>query len=279
MKTHLLTKKRALISSVAMLLVAMIALGTATFAWFTSNPTASASGLKIKATAKKGLVIQTSSHKNFDPTFWGHTDYFNAYKNAEGNVETRPEAVSLSATSFSASDFTKAYTVDAKADDSYVADDNALVESTVTGYYQETVNCKLLGGDSEDDTDTVVVTSLGITPNGDKKLTNCIRVNLQYTYKGVTTDLGTYAVTKKSNKVLTKIGKYSEALSKAASTFEANTTVSNMDAGTVDAKGTGYFTMTAYLDGEDANCTTDNIDLSTLVDSITLNLELKSAID
>ena len=37
MKTHLLTKKRALISSVAMLLVAIIALGTATFAWFTDN--------------------------------------------------------------------------------------------------------------------------------------------------------------------------------------------------------------------------------------------------
>ena len=45
MKTHLLTKKRALISSVAMLLVAIIALGTATFAWFTQNTQASADEL------------------------------------------------------------------------------------------------------------------------------------------------------------------------------------------------------------------------------------------
>lgn len=57
MKTHLLTKKRALISSVAMLLVAIIALGTATFAWFTSSTTATANGIKVQTIKSSELVI------------------------------------------------------------------------------------------------------------------------------------------------------------------------------------------------------------------------------
>ena len=57
MKTHLLTKKRALISSVAMLLVAIIALGTATFAWFTSSTTATAKGIKVQTIKSSELVI------------------------------------------------------------------------------------------------------------------------------------------------------------------------------------------------------------------------------
>lgn len=60
MKTRLYTRKRALISSVAMLLVAMIALGTATFAWFTSNTTATASGINVKTIQASELVISKS---------------------------------------------------------------------------------------------------------------------------------------------------------------------------------------------------------------------------
>lgn len=57
MKTHLLTKKRALISSVAMLLVAIIALGTATFAWFTKSTEATASGIGIETSKISSLVV------------------------------------------------------------------------------------------------------------------------------------------------------------------------------------------------------------------------------
>lgn len=70
MKTHLLTKKRALISSVAMLLVAIIALGTATFAWFTSSTTATAKGLNVKTIEASELVISDFTKS------WGTTvDY------------------------------------------------------------------------------------------------------------------------------------------------------------------------------------------------------------
>lgn len=62
MKTHLLTKKRALISSVAMLLVAIIALGTATFAWFTKSTSTSADGLNVRTTKVSELKISKSDH-------------------------------------------------------------------------------------------------------------------------------------------------------------------------------------------------------------------------
>jgi len=65
MKTHLLTKKRALISSVAMLLVAIIALGTATFAWFTSNTTAIADGINVRTQKVSELEIKNKLTKNY----------------------------------------------------------------------------------------------------------------------------------------------------------------------------------------------------------------------
>ena len=65
MKTHLLTKKRALISSVAMLLVAIIALGTATFAWFTQNTRSYADQIQVKTTKVSSLVLSKSDRTNW----------------------------------------------------------------------------------------------------------------------------------------------------------------------------------------------------------------------
>lgn len=50
-------RKKALLSSVAMLLVALVALGSATFAWFTANDTVTATGLAVKSSAADGLKI------------------------------------------------------------------------------------------------------------------------------------------------------------------------------------------------------------------------------
>ncbi len=57
MKTN--AKKRMLISSVAMLLIAMLALGTATFAWFTTDTTTQATGISVQ-TSKKSLLLVSS---------------------------------------------------------------------------------------------------------------------------------------------------------------------------------------------------------------------------
>lgn len=55
-------KRRALVSSVAMLLVAILALGSATFAWFSSNNTVTANGFEMTAATSEGLQIANVNH-------------------------------------------------------------------------------------------------------------------------------------------------------------------------------------------------------------------------
>ena len=51
------SRKKILLSSSAMLLVALVALGSATFAWFTMNKTVSADGMTVTAATSAGLQI------------------------------------------------------------------------------------------------------------------------------------------------------------------------------------------------------------------------------
>ena len=51
------SRRRLLISSIAMLLVAMLALGTATFAWFSQNAKATASGIVAKTQRGSNIVV------------------------------------------------------------------------------------------------------------------------------------------------------------------------------------------------------------------------------
>ena len=51
------SRRRLLVSSIAMLLVAMIALGTATFAWFSTNTQSTASNIAVKTAKQSNLLI------------------------------------------------------------------------------------------------------------------------------------------------------------------------------------------------------------------------------
>lgn len=55
------SRKRILLSSIAMLLVALVALGSATFAWFSVSKTVTADGMQVKAIATAGLEISNTS--------------------------------------------------------------------------------------------------------------------------------------------------------------------------------------------------------------------------
>lgn len=65
------SRKRLLISSVAMLLVAMLALGTATFAWFTQNTQATADQLSVKTIKASELQIAKTTGD------WGDQIHYN----------------------------------------------------------------------------------------------------------------------------------------------------------------------------------------------------------
>lgn len=82
MKTN--AKKRMLISSVAMLLIAMIALGTATFAWFTTSTNPYADNFSAKTTKQSTLLLSDKSREGWT----SHLEYKVANKTmypASGN--------------------------------------------------------------------------------------------------------------------------------------------------------------------------------------------------
>lgn len=69
-KTQKSFRKKALLSSLSMLMVATVAVGSATFAWFTSNKSVTADGMSVKAAAAKGLQITgNNTEKNWGPSY------------------------------------------------------------------------------------------------------------------------------------------------------------------------------------------------------------------
>ena len=297
MKTRLYTRKRALISSVAMLLVAMIALGTATFAWFTSNPNASASGLKMKATASKGLVIRTASRVDRvgAEAAWKHTDYLDS--NAAGNG-TEGTSFELAPASFDpTTTLGTYYTVEAANDNNYAAANDATVASSTvfgdwdscTTVYKEEIACKLTGTDSSTETAPMYLTSLNIDlKDNDKviggatyKQSHGVRVALLYTDAESTTSLlgiynGTGAAV--SNKYLTGAGTYSSKLAPADTNYSFPAAPATRTlVGNVDPSGNCKVTVIVYLDGEDTNVFTDSISAQDIVNSISVNLTVSAS--
>lgn len=125
MKTHLLTKKRALISSVAMLLVAIIALGTATFAWFTKNTEATADQLSVKTIKASELQLSKTTGDWSDKIHYDYVD------------QTLKPASSVDGTNW--------FTAVAEGQSSYVAskDDAENISENLDGYvFKEQLNVR-----------------------------------------------------------------------------------------------------------------------------------------
>ena len=90
------SRKKILLSSIAMLLVALVALGSATFAWFTINRSVEAKSMAVTAATADGLelTIDNGAH-------WGRTKTFSAWADA-GNGEGTLAPVSFQYASGSA---------------------------------------------------------------------------------------------------------------------------------------------------------------------------------
>lgn len=274
MKNTTSFRKKALLSSLAMLMVALIALSSATFAWFTSNPNATASGLQLKATASKGLVIQTASHNEVNSDFWGHTDYLNIKDDESGS---KTESIEISPVSFDLTDdkLGTAYTVEAEADHSAAAKStNPVSVASSTAYYSEDIACKLTGVTDENEKADLKLESLTITTKEVAQKTS-IRVAIQYNG----TLIGVYAPTATSNNYL----KAPDGFKDGETTYASFTKPSNNftvpgnigKIGEVGTKGTDKVTVTVYLDGEDANCCSNKIAASDIVTKVQLNLTVK----
>lgn len=130
MKTS--SRKRLLVSSVAMLLVAMLALGTATFAWFTQNTTATADQLSVKTVKSSELQLAATTGEWTDQLHY----------NYEGKV-LKPASSANGTNWFSAT---------AAAKTNFAAGTDTAELNDLTGYvFKEQLNIRNNGGAVVDD--------------------------------------------------------------------------------------------------------------------------------
>lgn len=78
------SRRRLLVSSVAMLLVAMLALGTATYAWFSQNTKATASGITAKTSQASNIVVSETGNEGT----WSDSIVFATYAKGTYNPVT-----------------------------------------------------------------------------------------------------------------------------------------------------------------------------------------------
>ena len=267
-------RKKALLSSVAMLLVALVALGSATFAWFTTNPTVTAEGLKLQATAAAGLQIVSKSAQDLGADF-DTTTVIKATKDADDKIVADTEATTLG-TPISL-EFGKAsptwWTASAAVETNYAMPEK---DFSITGGAPEFNEVFYLRS-SVDNGEEVTVTKATVqitkaTNNAaTKNLYNALRVTLVNNKDNSV--IGTWAADSGQNKYLTET-----AVSTADTQFLANGASQDLTEFKVGYGELTYGTVTMYvwLDGEDPECFTANVEtLKDLASKVTVQFTTK----
>lgn len=226
------TRKSLLISSVAMLLVAMLALGTATFAWFTSSTTTTANGLNVKTIKSSELVISKSDRQ------WGQTINY-----AKNNTVLRPASSAVGGTTW--------FTADAKNKLSYERTGNFSSVSSELGAYVfvEELN---IANKGEADVEGVTITITNFTNNYGRIALVPVKDD------GSAISGKTFA----GNIYDTEGEDYYPA---ASATAEATTAIkpstsTTIDVGTLAGKttsdlgGAAYFDLYVWFEGQDTDC-------------------------
>lgn len=250
---HSTFRKSTLISSIALLLVAIVALSGATFAWFTSNTTASASGLVFSANAANGLQV------SLDKSSWGQEVTLT-------NSDTTLDAISFDLTGNSLG---AAYQVLAAAENSSDAKEGATISgASDAAFYSTMIYTKLTGSN---ESATVKLSSIDIKAVDGQALAGCVRVAVEYNG----TLLGVYSTVDATMNYLAGTGTFTEGTSNAATySVKADASVSSVTAGTITPSGNDYFEITVYLDGEDAACMTNNVNAQDIISGIELGFEV-----
>lgn len=252
-------RRRALISSVAMLLVALVALGSATFAWFTSSTTATANGIKVSTIKSSELQISKSDLQWGTQVNYNEQEIFSPVSSANG------------ASWFTANAETKA---------SYAKAADAAFESVNSAagyYYTEALNIRNNGAADVDDV-TITITGL-----------NCDYARLaiyQVTANNGTTPTdstnGTFA-----KSIYDNAGTAYQAVS-AASTSGSLVSITpknigsnnEINVGTLEGKngdtvvGIAYFKIFVWFEGQDTQCVDANAgaSFSTLTNGLTFTV-------
>ena len=273
-------RKRALLSSVAMLLVALVALGSATFAWFSADPNAHTHGLTLKANASTGLLIQSATEKAKNANYWSHDALLNT-ASFSNNLPVAGGSIAIGAASQDASTGTNKgiYRVDAAADNAPDADTNKPVTAATTGnhdMYAEDLFLKVTGAESA----TVQLTGVNATLTGGNDATALAKAIRIAVLKSDGTVLGIWKPSGATdNTYLTgTAAKFSSAVvSDSAYTGKVFGSAQTIGLGTIGNNGEDYVTVRVYLDGQDAAVYSLNIsqvDLGSIISSVVLDFTI-----
>lgn len=284
-------RKKALLSSVAMLLVAFIALGSATFAWFTANPTVEATGLQATATTAAGLSVISQSEKDWyaganKTVVWDNTTVINTNQDYTKNTpelagtgtaseeeEGTKAIVFSSALSYNydeAGDATFT-TVKAKNESGYEMTALTDVQDVSAGFYKENIFVKsTVAGES------TAVKSAKVTIDAtDAPVAAAIRVMLKDNNGKI---IGTWSVSGNDNKYIGNAATTGYEL-KDATYLASGTAVTKyfdsedaIDIPATQSETANYVTVYVWLDGEDQACYTENVNLNKILNSITVAL-------
>lgn len=223
MKSHS-SRKKLLLSSVAMTLVAAVSLGTATFAWFTSSTTATAAGINVATAKVSNLQISKADHNWTETVAYGFA-----------NTAMHPVSSTNGSNWFTASAATK---------NAFTKTGDFAAQTSSTGYwYAEQLNVKNNGG--------AAVTNVKINIAVDCTAQDYLRIALvPANDEGNTT--GTFATS-----IFDNAGVQYFAASAAPDTTTAITptsTSTGVTVGTLDADAAAYYNLYVWFEGQDTQC-------------------------
>ena len=269
-------RRRALVSSVAMLLVALVALGSATFAWFSADPNAHTTGLNLKATSSTGLLINSATEQSQGVDF-SHTATFNTVsKAANGTAVAGTAAIAIGAASQDAGTGTSRgiYRVDAAADNASAAGSDKEVTVAGTGdMYEEKLYLKVTGAESAN----VQLAKVDATTVGSTNLAQAIRIAV---LKSDGTCLGIWKPSgARDNTYLTgTAATFSSAVvSDSAYSGKVFGSAQTIALGSIGNTGSDYVTVRVFLDGQDQDVYSLNIrqaDLSSIINDVKIDFTI-----
>ena len=273
-------RKRALLSAVAMLLVALVALGSATFAWYQAKVDVDVAGMKMTTTAAPGLLVATKSDMG---GAWNST-----YAGWDGtaNLASKDTATSLQPASYDQTN-NKFYTITAAGPTEKTAAAGQAVVTT-TNYISDVVYFKLDEGTATG-SEKVYLKSVALNKNTAGGAKQSIINDLYPAVRVVVTKadgtfIGEYApsaIASEDYYIMnaTDSSKGDRNTAGSEKSIAAAGPVSNKECCSVGAAAEANSVVVyVYLDGEGTNVYTNKAktlaDAAAILDSLSLNFSL-----
>lgn len=240
--------KRQLLAAIAMVLVAAIALGSSTYAWFVASGTVKAEGMKVQAQAESGILIKENN------------------ANAKFGTVATVSAAAAKLYPTSTTDLANWYhAVSQKADDaeSKQSAENAYtkLEDTALGDYR-LVNQFVIRSATDTAISNAKLQIQNVTVsdgNTTENLNKSIRVGIKVSTGG-TQDSATYIYAPKAGSAFTLTAVYDNNKQVTENNAPTENDFLILAGNSIPANDTGLIVdVFVWYEGEDANCKTSNV--------------------